>query len=97
MKNLDRFIVDGILIQEVEGSLYLYSQKMEDHIQYGIVATCHCEEYECGNIKIHEKTRKLKEEDRIRYVDEQNANKVTNRTVYKVIFFIKQTLTQLSK
>ena len=73
-KNLDRFIVDGILIQEEEGSLYLYSQKMEDHIQYGIVATCHCEEYECGNIKIHEKTRKLKEEDRIRYVDEQNAN-----------------------
>ena len=37
---------------------------MEEHIQYGIVATCHCEEYECGNIKIHEKTRKLKEEDR---------------------------------
>ena len=73
-KNLDRFIIDGILIQEEEASLYLYSQKMEDHIQYGIVATCHCEEYECGNIKIHEKTRKLKEEDRIRYVDEQNAN-----------------------
>ena len=73
-KNLDRFILDGILIQEEEASLYLYSQKMEDHIQYGIVATCHCEEYECGNIKIHEKTRKLKEEDRIRYVDEQNAN-----------------------
>ena len=73
-KNLDRFIIDGILIQEEEESLYLYSQKMEEHIQYGIVATCHCEEYECGNIKIHEKTRKLKEEDRIRYVDEQNAN-----------------------
>ena len=42
-KNLDRFIIDGILIQEEEGSLYLYSQKMEEHIQYVIVATCHCE------------------------------------------------------
>ena len=89
-KNLDRFIVDGILIQEKEGSLYLYSQKMEDHIQYGIVATCHCEEYECGNIKIHEKTRKLKEEDRIRYVDEQNANTGPVFLAYRDCVFINK-------
>ncbi len=72
--NLQRLMDDGILIREEEPALYLYSQRMGDHIQFGIVATCHIEDYETGKIKIHEKTRRVKEEDRIRYVDTQNAN-----------------------
>ncbi|MBN2162163.1 MAG: DUF1015 domain-containing protein [Pontiellaceae bacterium] len=72
--NLQRLMDDGVLIREDEPSIYLYSQQMGDHIQYGIVATCHIDDYEQGNIKIHEKTRRVKEEDRIRYVDTQNAN-----------------------
>ena len=72
--NLQRLMNDGILIREEEPAIYLYSQRMGDHIQYGIVATCHVEDYEQGKIKIHEKTRRVKEEDRIRYVDTQNAN-----------------------
>jgi uncharacterized protein (DUF1015 family) len=72
--NLQRLMDDGILVRESEPSIYLYSQQMGDHIQYGFVATCHFEDYEEGKIKIHEKTRRVKEEDRIRYVDTQNAN-----------------------
>lgn len=72
--NLQRLMDDGVLIREEEPSLYLYSQQMGDHLQYGIVASCHIEDYETGKIKIHEKTRRVKEEDRIRYVDTQNAN-----------------------
>jgi uncharacterized protein (DUF1015 family) len=72
--NLQRLMDDGTLMREEEPSIYLYSQQMGDHIQYGIVATCHFEDYEEGRIKIHEKTRRAKEEDRIRYVDTQNAN-----------------------
>ena len=72
--NLHRLMDDGILIREEEPSLYLYSQQMGGHLQYGIVASCHIEDYESGKIKIHEKTRRVKEEDRIRYVDVQNAN-----------------------
>ena len=72
--NLERLQNEGILIRETEPSIYLYSQQMGDHIQFGIVATCHVEDYETGKIKIHEKTRRVKEEDRIRYVDTQNAN-----------------------
>ncbi len=72
--NIERFKNDGILIREEEPALYLYSQQMGDHLQYGIVATCHFEDYEEGKIKIHEKTRRVKEEDRIKYVDTQNAN-----------------------
>ena len=72
--NLNRLMKEGVLIREEEGALYLYSQRMGDHIQYGIVAGCHFEDYEKGKIKIHEKTRRAKEEDRIKYVDSQNAN-----------------------
>ena len=72
--NLRRLMDDGVLIREEEPALYLYSQQMGDHLQYGIVASCHIEDYENGKIKIHEKTRRVKEEDRIRYVDTQNAN-----------------------
>ncbi len=72
--NLQRLMDDGVLIREEEPALYLYSQQMGEHLQYGIVASCHIEDYENGKIKIHEKTRRVKEEDRIRYVDTQNAN-----------------------
>jgi uncharacterized protein (DUF1015 family) len=72
--NLERLQNEGILIREDKPSIYLYSQQMGDHLQFGIVATCHVEDYESGKIKIHEKTRRVKEEDRIRYVDTQNAN-----------------------
>ena len=72
--NLNRLMDQGVLIREVSPSIYLYSQKMGDHLQFGIVTTCHIEDYETGKIKIHEKTRRVKEEDRIRYVDTQNAN-----------------------
>ena len=72
--NLQRLMDDGILVRETEPSIYLYSQQMGDHLQFGIVATCHVEDYESGKIKIHEKTRQVKEDDRIRYVDTQNAN-----------------------
>ena len=36
--NLNRLMKEGVLIREEEGALYLYSQRMGDHIQYGIVA-----------------------------------------------------------
>ena len=62
--NLDKLINDKVLIKEKNDSIYLYSQKLDDHIQYGIVATCHIEDYENGIIKIHEKTRNAKELDR---------------------------------
>ena len=72
--NLQRLMDDGVLVRETDPSIYLYSQQMGEHVQFGIVATCHVEDYETGKIKIHEKTRRVKEEDRIRYVGTQNAN-----------------------
>ena len=72
--NLQKLIDEKILIQESTESIYLYSQKFEDHVQYGVVAICHVEDYENNVIKIHEKTRRLKELDRIKYIENQNAH-----------------------
>jgi len=73
-ENFKAMQTSGVLIREETPCLYLYSQRMGEHVQYGLVADCHIEDYEKGLIRIHEKTRRVKEEDRTRYVDQLNAN-----------------------
>ncbi|MFA5689031.1 MAG: DUF1015 family protein [Kiritimatiellales bacterium] len=73
-ENFENLKTNGFLRRETSPCIYLYSQQMGNHTQYGIVATCNIEDYENGLIKIHEKTRKVKEQDRTRHVDEVNAN-----------------------
>lgn len=72
--NLRRFIADGWLLKDEKPHLYVYQQKMGNHVQAGIVALCSAKEYEQGLIKRHEFTRKDKEDDRTRHVLVQNAN-----------------------
>ncbi len=72
--NLKKFIADGILAREAEDSLYVYQQRMGEHVQAGLVALCSVREYEENRIKKHEFTRPDKEDDRTRHVSEQNAN-----------------------
>lgn len=73
-ENLYKFIENGVLIRDPEPRLYVYQQKMGDHVQAGLVAACRVREYEMGLIKRHEHTRKDKEDDRTRHVTECNAN-----------------------
>ena len=73
-KNLRRLVAEGVLIREAEPSLYVYQQRMGDHVQDGVVAACSCQEYADGLIKKHEFTRKDKEDDRTRHTSELNAN-----------------------
>ncbi len=73
-ENLYGFIRDSVLIHDEKPYLYVYQQKMGDHVQAGIVGLCSVKEYEDGLIKKHEFTRKDKEDDRTRHVTEQNAN-----------------------
>ena len=70
---LSRFQKDGILIQESTPQLFLYRQTMGNHVQRGIVACCSTAEYEQKIIKIHEKTRQDKEDDRTRHINTLNA------------------------
>jgi len=72
--NLKSLIQDGVLLHEDAPCLYVYQQRMGDHVQAGLVGLCSAKEYESGAIKRHEFTRKDKEDDRTRHVTEQAAN-----------------------
>lgn len=64
----------GVLVRESEPCLYLYQQQMGTHVQRGLMAGCHVEDYDAGLIKKHEKTRKDKEDDRTRLIDTISAD-----------------------
>lgn len=70
---LNRFQQEGVLVQESSPQLYLYRQTMGQHVQRGVVACCSTAEYEQKIIKIHEKTRQDKEDDRTRHIKTLNA------------------------
>ena len=72
--NLRRLMAEKVLVREDRPALYVYQQKMGEHVQAGLVCATSCAEYENGLIKRHEFTRKDKEDDRTRHVREQNAN-----------------------
>jgi len=54
----------GWLVREGKPCLYIYRQKMGGHVQTGLAAVCHVEDYDKDVIKKHEKTRQKKEDDR---------------------------------
>ena len=64
----------GALVREPAPSIYIYQQKMGDHVQRGVMAVCHVDDYEKDVIRKHEKTRKDKEDDRTRITHELSAN-----------------------
>ncbi len=72
--NFQKFIQDGILIQEQDPKLYIYRQTMEGREQYGIVGCVSVGDYDSDVMKKHEHTRPAKEKERITHVDITNAN-----------------------
>ena len=73
-ENLDKFVSDGILVQDNKPMLYVYELTMDGISQTGLAACTSIDEYLNGIIKKHELTREDKEQDRIRHVDICNAN-----------------------
>lgn len=72
-ENLDKFIAQGVLIDDKKPNFYVYAQKMDGRTQYGFVVGASTEDYGAGRIKKHEFTRKDKEADRTRHVNTLNA------------------------
>ena len=64
----------GVLVRETEPCLYVYQQQMGSHIQRGLIAGCHVDDYDRELIKKHEKTRKDKEDDRTKLIDTLSAD-----------------------
>jgi uncharacterized protein (DUF1015 family) len=76
-KALENFLAlqqRGALIRETEPCLYLYQQRMGSHVQMGLAAVCHIDDYENDIIKKHEKTRRDKEDDRTRLIGTLSAD-----------------------
>jgi uncharacterized protein (DUF1015 family) len=76
-KALENFLAlqrAGVLVRETEPCLYVYQQQMGNHVQRGLVAGCHVDDYDNGLIKKHEKTRKDKEDDRTKLIDTLSAD-----------------------
>ncbi len=73
VENFTAFRQKGYLVRDEQDCLYLYSQTMGDHTQYGLVCCCRADDYETL-IKKHEFTLKPKEDDRTRHVSDLNAN-----------------------
>jgi uncharacterized protein (DUF1015 family) len=71
--NLRHLMEHGEMIQEKKPMFYFYRQIMGNHSQVGLVTTVSAVDYRNNLIKKHEFTRKVKEEDRIRHIETQNA------------------------
>lgn len=72
-ENLDKLLGEAC-IQDSEPRLYVYQQRMGDHVQAGIVAGASAFDYEADRIKKHELTRENKERDRIHHVETLGAH-----------------------
>jgi uncharacterized protein (DUF1015 family) len=73
----------AVLVRESVPCLYLYRQRMGSHVQTGLAAVCHVDDYvheRAANprardiIKKHERTRQEKEDDRTRLIGALRAN-----------------------
>ena len=73
-KNLDRLIAQGVLVQDDTDCFYIYRQHMDGRVQTGLVGCCTVDDYLKDIIRKHEHTRADKERDRVRHVDECDAN-----------------------
>lgn len=64
-ENLDTFIAKGWLVEDKKNCLYVYAQKMGNHLQKGLVCCSSIDDYFDDTIKKHEYTRPVKEKDRL--------------------------------
>ncbi|MEO6740666.1 MAG: DUF1015 family protein [Chthoniobacteraceae bacterium] len=81
--NFERLQQVGALRRESEPAIYLYQQRMGSHVQTGLAAVCHVDDYvheRVANpnardiIKKHERTRMDKEDDRTRLIGTLRAD-----------------------
>lgn len=73
-RNFQKFRKKNVLVRDGDSAVFVYRQVMGDHLQSGVVACSHIEDYENDLIKKHEKTRQDKEDDRARHIRTLNAN-----------------------
>jgi uncharacterized protein (DUF1015 family) len=67
-ENFKKLVVEASMVQDDEPKLYVYHLTMGEQKQAGIAATFSVDDYDNDVIKKHEKTRKVKEDDRTNHI-----------------------------
>ena len=73
-ENLDGFYANGTLESDPVPRLLVYRQTWRERTQNGLVAACSVDDYDADVIRKHEKTRRDKEDDRVRHLLAQSAH-----------------------
>jgi len=94
--NLDRMAEEGLLDRDPEHYYYVYRLTMGGHVQTGLVAAASVDAYDAGQIKKHEFTRPVKEDDRVRQIDALNAQTGPVFLVYRSTPSIDETLSAVT-
>jgi len=95
-ENFEKFLRDGILIEDERERLFIYSLKFQGRIQRGIVATFSVDEYDSGRIKKHELTREDKELDRVGHISTVGAQTGPVYLFYRSIDAVKEILRNIT-
>ena len=96
-ENLEKFMAQGVLLQDESERYYVYRQKMGGITQTGLVVCAGVDDYQTGAIKKHELTRADKEEDRVKHIDYLNANDEPVFYTYRNNPAITQTIEEVTK
>ncbi|MCX6169336.1 MAG: DUF1015 family protein [Ignavibacteriales bacterium] len=95
-ENFDRLRIEAPLMQDPTPHFYIYRLTMGNHSQTGIAATFSIVDYENDVIKKHEKTRKVKEDDRTNHIITTEAQTgpvfLTYRSVKEVDQVVNDTI-----
>jgi len=97
-ENIERLKKEAPLIQDEIPHFYVYKLKMGEQTQVGIAATFSVDDYDKDIIKKHEKTRKVKEDDRTNHIITTEAQTgpvfLTYRGVEEVNKLVDDTMTK---
>ena len=72
--NFNKLIESNVLVREEDPCVYIYRQIMNGHVQTGLVAVSHVDDYNENIIRKHEKTRPVKEDDRTKLASTLRAH-----------------------
>jgi uncharacterized protein (DUF1015 family) len=95
--NFERLKKEAPMIQETEPRIYIYKLTMGDHSQVGLAATFSVEDYNNDIIKKHEKTRKVKEDDRTNHIVTTEAQTGPVFLTYKGAAKVDKTVDEVMK
>lgn len=96
-ENLDDFIAEGILIQDLKPTIYIYQIVKNGISQTGIWALTSIDDYLNNIVKKHELTRADREQSLINYLEQTGIDANPVLITYKAIPQIDQILSEITK